>query len=349
MTTKNNNTSPEVKEAMKTRPAYIRTTLAAAALLTAACDVDMYEREICTYTVQLQYRYNEENTSSDNRIVYWVQHIDEYIFDGDGVLCSIRRVTEPMCDEHLNSEMQLEAGRYTVIAVGNADDQSLVYDSGNGRVEPVIGVTRRENLHMSLHEPEVYPSGRSGPCEELFYGYATFTVREIGATRVSVDVINAHFQVRYTVRWKTPPVSSTRAEVDYGTYYAVVDEIPSVYHLMPEYLYDQGSFDYTEHDPDRHDDYPVEDHRVTHYIPHAAYDDLNPHTHGNLTYMNADRQVSGQFAHSMEGRHSGNFAGSRPTASMNSVDQRMLTLSKAVVPAASEESVTIRPERRNFR
>ncbi len=263
--------------------------LTVGAFLLTGCDVDMYEREICTYTVQLQYSYNEENKAPDNRITYWITAIDEYIFDENEILYSIRRVTKDMCTEHFNSEMQLPPGQYSIVAVGNGDTRSVVFDARTGR-EPAIGVTRREDMDMSLRNADRFPDGSAGPCEELFHGYRTFTVRELGASRIQVDMINAHFQLRFRITWK-----GTRATLPFGDYYAVIEQIPSSYGLMPEYLFPKNSFVAEPYDHPRHDTFLSENYDVLHHIPHVCYSEDNLLTHTNSTYLNVDREIWGQF------------------------------------------------------
>ncbi len=258
--------------------------------LVVACDVDMHEREICTYTVQLRYEYNEENTARENKITAWVDGIDEYIFEAEShLLYSIRHVTEELCKENLDSEMQLPAGKYSVIAVGNGDDRSRVYDEKTGTA-PQIGKTHREDMRLSLDNPTAVADGAVGPCEELFHGYRTFTVREVGASRVRVDMMNAHFQLRFRVTWRR-----SRADLDDGIYYAVLEDIPSEYRMMPEWIFPAGSFTAQKHEPTGHDLYPYEDRDVIHHIPHTSFQQKNILSHSNETYLNADREIWGQF------------------------------------------------------
>ncbi len=256
--------------------------------LLAGCDVDMHEIEICTYTVQLRYDYNEENTTDENKIVYWVKFIDEYIFDENDKLYHIRRVTDDMCTDYMNSELQLEAGKYSILAVGNGDC-STVWDARTGQL-PVVGMTDREDLRMTLENADTFEDGTRGPCGELFHGYRTFTVREEGgATRVRVDMVNAHFQVRFRVTWRNSPVPKR------GTYYAVLEDVVSQYRLMPEWLYPAGSFVARQHDTRAHDDYPWSDNRVIHHLVHSQFERGNVIDHSNTTYLNADSEVWGQF------------------------------------------------------
>ncbi len=261
-----------------------------AVLLVSGCDMTLHETDICDYSVQLQYNYNEENTSRENKVTDWVKHIDEYIFDSEGVLCQMRRVTEQNCINDLDSEMQLPEGRYSVIAVGNRDERSLIYDAAtNGR--PTVGSTLREDMRMMLDAAETFGDGTRGHCEELFHGYRTFTVQEDnGASRVRVDMINAHFELRFRITWKNIPQAPSS-----GLYYAIMQDIPSEYNIMPEYVYPAGSFDAMPHDPELHDKYDHTSNDVIHHIPHVTHNSNNLISHSNTTYLNADGEVWGKF------------------------------------------------------
>lgn len=252
-----------------------------------ACDTEK-EREICDYKVQLRYDYNEENTTTENRIEYWVYTIDEYIFDENNLLYQYRQVTPERCVEYMHSELELPPGRYSVIAVGNRDERSTATDTRTNSA-PVIGVTHRDDMRLSLDNCESRENGTKGPCEELFHGYKTFTVKENGISRVRVDMINAHFQLRFRVTWKN------NTTPDRGNYYATLESIPSEYILMPEYIYTSSSVECEPHDCDAHDLYPDNCNNVIHHIPRTCHQNRNVLTHRNDTYINADSEMWGQF------------------------------------------------------
>jgi hypothetical protein len=278
---------------MKKSIAYML-SLATVMALSGACDVDLHETEICTYTVQLRYDYNEEDTSYQNRILYWVDTVEEYIFDEAQLLYSVRQVTQEKCIEYMDSEMQLEAGKYTVMAIGNRDDRSRVYDQATGQA-PVIGETLRADMRMSLDGSEIrLDDGTSGPCEELFYGYRTFSVREMGASRVRVDMLNAHFQLRFRLTWR-PGTGTGAGGYLPGEYYCIMREVPSEYDMMPEWIFPAGRFTAEEFDTTAHDAYPYIDNNVIHHIPYTTYLDKNVLSYSNTTYLNADREVWGEI------------------------------------------------------
>ncbi len=258
-------------------------------LLVWGCDTSLHETDICDYSVQLRYDYNLENTSRENVVTDYIDHIDEYVFDSQGVLCHVRRFTEDDCSENMNSEIMLTEGRYSVIAIGNVDGRSVVRDASTNS-EPVIGLTMRDNMRLSLENASAFNDGTRGPCEDLFYGYRTFTVQpDGGATRVRVDMANAHFELRFRVTWKNTPQTPSN-----GVYYAVLQDIPSEYSMMPEYVYPTGSFNAETHDPAT-DLYPHSSNDVIHYIPYVGFEHNNLISHSNTTYLNADKEVWGTF------------------------------------------------------
>ncbi len=258
-------------------------------LFVAGCDISLHETDICDYRVQLRYSYNVENTSRTNAIGDYVAHIDEFIFDGKGVLFAVRKLTPDICSEEFVSELVLPAGRYSVIALGNIDGRSVLRDDANGDL--IIGTTRREDIRLSLDNADAFADGTRGHCEELFHGYRTFTVRESGgASRVRVDMMNAHFELRFRVMWK----NTTRTPAQ-GVYYTVLQDIPSEYGLMPEHIYHAGSLDAVLHEPTDHDAYPHTDNNIIHHIPYSCHAGNNILSHSNTTYLNADGEVWGKF------------------------------------------------------
>ncbi len=257
-------------------------------VLFTSCDVED-NRVVCNYRVQLRYEYNEENTShGQNMILYYISHIDELIFDEDGILVHIQHIGPDECFEYIGSEITLPPGRYSVIAMGNIDGRSLISDNINNDL--IVGVTRRENVRLSLEDAYTFGDGTRGNCEELFHGYRTFTVREEGLSRVRVDMVNDHFELQFRIIWKNV---DQRPEA--GTYYAILQDIPSENNLMPEYFYPAGSFNAVLHEPTVNDAYPHTDNNVIHHIPRTCYRGHNILSHSNTTYLNADGEVWGKF------------------------------------------------------
>ncbi len=218
-------------------------------VLSAGCEMTLHETDICDYTVLLHYDYNEENTSKGrNMILSYVTHIDELIFDEEGVLVNLQRIEPDECRDYLDSEVMLPPGRYSVIAIGNIDHRSDLHDDALGNLK--VGATRREDLRLSLDNAEELADGTHNNSEKLYHAYHTFIVREEGISRIRVNMINAHMELRFRVTWKRNTPSRT------DSYYAILETIPSEYNIMPEYIYPAGSFDAVLHEPTSHDAYP---------------------------------------------------------------------------------------------
>ncbi len=257
-------------------------------VLSAGCEMTLHETDICDYTVLLHYDYNEENTSKGrNMILSYVTHIDELIFDEEGVLVNLQRIEPDECRDYLDSEVMLPPGRYSVIAIGNIDHRSDLHDDALGNLK--VGATRREDLRLSLDNAEELADGTHNNSEKLYHAYHTFIVREEGISRIRVNMINAHMELRFRVTWKRNTPSRT------DSYYAILETIPSEYNIMPEYIYPAGSFDAVLHEPTSHDAYPHTDNNVIHHIPHTCHADNNILSHSNTSFLNADGEVRGTF------------------------------------------------------
>ena len=277
---------------MNVRKKYIKLLLASVvALFGASCSMDEYN-EICDYTVQLRYDYNEENTADNNMIDYYVDKIDEYIFDEQGILFLHRQISHGKCREYLHSEVDLPPGQYSVIAIGNVDERSEVIDitsTSTGLKPPIPGVTRREDIRLSLNNCENLFGNTIGPSEKLYYGYKTFTVLPNKISLIRVDVINAHLSLKLRVTWKNGIPATIQG------YYMQLEGLPSEYNLMPEFIYPARSFDCENHNTNSHDAYPSNCNVVIHHIPHTCHQNSNVLTHRYDSYITNDHEMWGQF------------------------------------------------------
>ncbi len=239
---------------------------------------------ICISGVELAYDYNEENSTYENKINYWVRTIDEYVFDESDRLYSVRQLTP----DGFDSKIILPEGRYSVVAVGNIDERSAVSDFATGGF-PVVGVTRRQDLRLSLQNPGRFEDGTVGPSEDLFYGYRTFSVGATDTGRVRVDLVNAHLRLRFRVRWADP-----HTELNAGSYYAVLEGVTSLYDLVPEWMFPADEFSAREFDHSMAE-FPSDDQTTVHYLPRVAPDPAMELDYSEETYLNADREIRGVF------------------------------------------------------
>ena len=245
--------------------------------------------DICDYTVQLRYDYNEENSTSENRIDYVVRSLEEYVFDEREILVAINDIGRDICDGTWHSDLNLPPGRYSVIAVANRDHRSRLWDNASGGT-PVKGVTHRDDMRMALESADTFDDGTKGESEKLYHGYRTFTIASQALTYIRVDMVHSHLLLRVRVTWRnnaTPPKGED--------YYVALETVPSDYRLMPEYIYPAGSFTYQTHNPVVHDHYPSVNNDVIHHIPKTCHELNNELIHRYDTRVNADNELWGEF------------------------------------------------------
>ena len=220
--------------------------------------------EICAYTVQLRYDYNEENTTQTNEFAKHVLSTEEYIFDEHGILCAIGPVTADACTGEWVTQQMLPPGRYSVIAVGNRTSMS---SSGP---QPKVGETRREDLLLTLVNRSANGTDDGvhfESCGRLFHGYRTFTVAERGISHIRVDMVHSHLDLRFTIRWKNNQIPAHADD-----FYVLLKDVPSQYHLMPEFLYPVPREAAKLHDPVADDKHESVSDRVIHHIPQVHHD-----------------------------------------------------------------------------
>lgn len=241
---------------------------------------------ICDYTVQLRYDYNQENTTTDNLFGRYVKSTEQYIFDGQGVLYAVAPVTADPCTGQWVSQLDLPPGRYSVIAVGNRDTRSRISD-GEGGPAPEIGVTRREDMRMTLENAEPMAEGRIGPSERIYHGYRTFSVLPDRTSLVRVDMVHSHMVLRIRVTWRNS------APADEHNVTMTLGDVTPGYSLMPEYVYKDNSG--KVHDPQTDDGYRVVDNSVIHHIPVVREDIAPRNTYQLDSYINGDKTVNVEF------------------------------------------------------
>ena len=245
--------------------------LAIATLLGSCSDyIDKYGNPECDYTVQIRYDYNRENTSDTNLLDTYIQSMEEYIFDGDGILYAVNPVTVDVCDGTWHSDLDLPPGRYSLITVGNRTSMSEISDNGT---TPQIGTTRREDMLLTLENESQTNSGRGWfeNCGRLFHTYRTFSVEPYQASFVRADMVHSHCVIRFTIRWRgTPPANAYQ-------YYIRMLNVPSEYNLMPEFIYPQPGA-VCEYHTNQSDHYEASSNAVIHHIP-TVHNDRNIVTH----------------------------------------------------------------------
>jgi len=167
-------------------------------ILLPCCEIDS-DMPICNYDIQLDYWLSDDG--QQNTLHQYVQHIDQYIFDEQGILFHIDRI-ETTSGKGFVSELELPAGRYSVISWGNVSGVSKV-------LNVVVGGTHIDEVRLKLNDPLDDPDTHSHS-ERLYYGYRTFSVREQGASRARVYMSHAHFMLEVIVKWKKDAPGDTK-------------------------------------------------------------------------------------------------------------------------------------------
>ncbi|GAB6010383.1 FimB/Mfa2 family fimbrial subunit [Dysgonomonas reticulitermitis] len=251
-------------------------------LFFSSCDIDR-ETEDCWYNTRIIYRYNRENTTTENVLTEYIQSLDEYIFDEQGILVAINHLPGESCFGEYITETNLPEGRYTVITWGNKAAPSKV-----NKEQP--GVTTKEEMMLYLDNPYIAAGNTAAMqnnSERLYYGYRTFSVAKYGVSRVYVDMSHSHCVLNITVRWKKA------AEVPANTrdFYMLLKDVPSMYDFMPEFMF-RAEGEASLHRPGE-DLFPAVSSEQINYIPlvHSP-DGLLTHRAGAVM---GDRALQGQF------------------------------------------------------
>lgn len=245
-----------------------------------SCHIEYFDDEDCDYTVRLRYDYNFENESDVNLLSDYVFSLDEYLFDEAGVLQGIHPLALDECDNTWQSDLDLLPGKYSIIAIGNRSEMSVIN-------EAVVGQTRREDMLMTLDVSRTRATtGSAGNTDKLYYGYRTFSIEQNKVTNVRVDMVHQHFSLRYRVRWETNTPNG-------GDYVAKLEGVPSHYAVMPQYVYPEIN-QCEDYDCDAHDLFALQPTWVKHHICRVSLTD-NVMDHAQNGYINMSAEVNGHF------------------------------------------------------
>lgn len=237
-------------------------------LLTGCFDNSDY-REICSYNVQLRYDYNVENSSTENKLPQYVRAITEYLFDEQGILLAIHPLQLDTCSGKWISERRLAPGRYSVIAVGNRGAMSVVTDNA---AEPVVGVTSRKDMLLTLKNRTMTRADEYFEnSERLYHGYRTFSVEYGEISHVRVDMVHSHLVIHYKVIWEGGMPNNL------SNVHIRMQNMPSEYHLMPEFIYPEQQGLCYKHNPESDDFYNLQETNCIHHIATV---------HNNRNYVN---------------------------------------------------------------
>lgn len=261
---------------------YITHSLLAATVMACVTSckglIERYDDAICEYNVQLRYNYNRENTSSLNVLTDYVSKLDEYIFDSDGVLFAVNPLQKDKCTGEWISELELPAGRYSVITWGNLHTTCNISQAQ-------VGITRREEMLLTLNNPCAIYTGYQNNSDPLFYGYRTFTVTAKDISRIRVDMLHSHLVIKYRVIWRgTPPNTA-------GDYQMRLRQNPSEYTFMTEFI--SRDNECREHIPSDDDEYNRICSKTMHYIPRVLQSNVLSHRVNSS--IDVDQRVEGEI------------------------------------------------------
>ena len=164
-------------------------------VILSSCDIDAPLPD-CDYNARLEYWY--VFTGTDNEIPDYVDTMNEYLFDADGILRQVRLLEG---DSLLAHELTVSPGTYTLVSWGNLD--------GRSRIAPaVIGQTRLPEIRLEHNDSDFSPLERGqGVCqyqennEPLYYATDILEVPRSGIIRKRVNTTHAHALLRVTAKW----------------------------------------------------------------------------------------------------------------------------------------------------
>lgn len=164
-------------------------------VILSSCDIDAPLPD-CDYNARLEYWY--VFTGTRNEIPDYVDTMNEYLFDANGILRQVRLLEG---DSLLAHELTVSPGTYTLVSWGNLD--------GRSRIAPaIIGQTRLPEIRLEHNDSDFSPLERGqGGCqyqennEPLYYATDILEVPRSGIIRKRVNTTHAHALLRVTAKW----------------------------------------------------------------------------------------------------------------------------------------------------
>ncbi|PXV59437.1 fimbrillin-A associated anchor protein Mfa1/Mfa2 [Dysgonomonas alginatilytica] len=252
-------------------------------LLFTSCDIDG-DIEVCEYNTRIIYRYNRENTSTDNILPMYVQTLDEYIFDEQGVLVMINRLPGTSCFGEYVSETNLPEGKYSVITWGNKAEPSKVNKEQIGVTTKQEMMLYLDNAHTALKSAAAVQSN----AERLYYGYRTFTIEKYGVSKINVDMTHAHCVLNITVKWK----NAAEAPENTGDFHLMLRDIAPQEAFVPEYTFRGNTLMNYTPDVDTYQKSPA---TVRHNIPFVDAPCSYMLDHRTVATMSYEQVLNGEF------------------------------------------------------
>lgn len=183
------------------------------------------EPSLCPFNVRLEYWY--AGSSAENILPVYVDHIRQYLFDGDGKLIA---TTTLRGDSIAGWSADLPEGRYTLVLWGNMGEE------GKSSVQVITDDKNTlANTALSAGRDNVPPGFRENT-ERLYYGTASFEVDNKATLRERIYLSHAHAALSVTVHWMedAPPPEG-------GTYRMRLKGTPDKYDFVSGYESDTPS------------------------------------------------------------------------------------------------------------
>ena len=248
-------------------------------LVLQSCDIKM-ESDVCPYNTELTYWYNEENSTTTNKISGYVNTITQYLFDENDVLYEISDIAKTGGINSFVYRKVLPVGKYTLISWANVEN-------GCTHTQPQIGVTTRGEMELYFSKLSSSIANHHDNCELLYYARRTFSVGEYGIGRTRVDVLNAHCIVNVKATWtRGAPSASSNFSLRMGG-------IPSQYSFKTEYSSLNGTGSCCAHDF-TNDNYLTSCQQTLHYIP-TVHESTNCIKHVVSGSFNSNSELKSSF------------------------------------------------------
>ena len=150
------------------------------------------EPSVCPYNVRMEYWYAE--SSAENSLPVYVDNIRQFLFDSDGNQLAAITLRG---DSSTGWNAQLKDGTYTLVLWGNLGE--------NGKETATILTDNNYNMNEMTLSAAItgVPPGYRNNTSRLYYGTATFTLKDGITEHRRVYLSHAHAAMNVTVQWRT--------------------------------------------------------------------------------------------------------------------------------------------------
>lgn len=150
------------------------------------------EPSVCPYNVRMEYWYAE--SSAENSLPVYVDNIRQFLFDSDGNQLAAITLRG---DSSTGWNAQLKDGTYPLVLWGNLGE--------NGKETATILTDNNYNMNEMTLSAAItgVPPGYRNNTSRLYYGTATFTLKDGITEHRRVYLSHAHAAMNVTVQWRT--------------------------------------------------------------------------------------------------------------------------------------------------